>query len=253
MRDYLRNLFPRRGLPAAAPLNAARQRDDRPPSTADGVAELRAQLAAEEAALSWLWPPQDLHDPDAWDTYWRNQISHDVVGIQNIFCDDEEIAGVLRANGLRTVLCVGSGLLREPITLAEAGFDVTAIDLSPYAMNLARRAADHFLGQRAPTPGFVIGDLMDTAICPGPFDMIIERRTLQLFPDGERPAALEAVANRLAQRGIFFSHCHDSRWRPPAEPVHRTASWFHENGWDIWQQRPGSLKDRAAWLYTTTG
>jgi hypothetical protein len=26
-----------------------------------------------------------------------------------------------------------------------------------------------------------------------------------------------------------------------------------ETGWDIWRQRPGSLKDRAAWLYVTTG
>jgi hypothetical protein len=31
---------------------------------------------------------------------------------------------------------------------------------------------------------------MDSAVCPGPDDVIIERRTLQLFADEERPHAL---------------------------------------------------------------
>jgi hypothetical protein len=40
--------------------------------------------------------------------------------------------------GLKTVLCAGNGMLPEPLALGEAGFHVTALDLSPVAMRLAK-------------------------------------------------------------------------------------------------------------------
>ena len=98
----------------------------------------------------------------------------------------------------------------------------------------------------------VCGDLRDEALCKGPFDVIVERLTLQLFSDNERPAVIAAVAGRLAPRGIFFSHCHDGRWKPPAEPRHWTAGWFVEHGWPIWSGQR-DIAGRAAWLQRSTG
>jgi len=40
---------------------------------------------------------------------------------------------------------------------------------------------------------------MDPAICPGPFDVIVERRTLQLFPSGERGAAVARLSDAWRQ------------------------------------------------------
>jgi hypothetical protein len=48
------------------------------------------------------------------------------------------------------------------------------------------------------------------------YDVVIDRKTPQLYPHKERPTAINAVANRLASRGIFLSHCHDGFWRPLA-------------------------------------
>jgi hypothetical protein len=75
---------------------------------------------------------------------------------------------------------------------------------------------------------------------------------LQFTGDTERPAALQAIANRLSPWGIFFSQCHDGGWKPPAKPQHATRAWFEAMGWHLWQS--GSpLTGRVAWLLTTTG
>jgi SAM-dependent methyltransferase len=234
MRKFLEKLLGRRAAGEAK----SNENDD--------VADL-AELFGD---MEWLCPPNTVHDPHAWDAYWKNQVTHGLgPEIFDMFLDSDEMVGVLRANGLRSVLCVGNGISQEPRMLAKAGFDVAAMDLSPVAMYLCTRICE----EGGPIPRFVVGDLIDPAICPGPFDVVIERRTLQLFPDSERPLALQAVANRLAQRGIFFSHCHDSGWRPPADPYHATESWFHENGWDVWRHDTESLKGRAAWPFMSTG
>jgi hypothetical protein len=114
--------------------------------------------------------------------------------------------------------------------LAAAGFDVTALDLSPFATEAAKAAVPpddylvNLLEGRSLSPNgrldFVVGDLSDASVCPGPFDVVIERRTLQLYPQHSRPSALLAVADRLAPRGIFSSHAHDGGWRPPAPRTH---------------------------------
>ena len=87
---------------------------------------------------------------------------------------------------------------------------------------------------------------------PGPYDVVIERLTLQLYSDEYKPRALQAVANRLASPGIFFSQSHDGCWKPPAPRVHKNEWWFGAEGWPIWPS-DGPLTTRVAWLLTTTG
>jgi hypothetical protein len=217
--------------------------------TQAGPAELDDADLLDE--LSWLWPPDDLHDPEAWNTYWRNQLKHGLApGLVDMFCRTDELIAAFRANDLRTVLCVGSGLSFEPCNLNVAGFDTTVLDLSDRAMWAVDRVCASATGT---SPRCVAGDLTDPTVCPGPYDAIVERRTLQLFPEADRPHAIEAVANRLAPRGIFFSHCHDPAWRPPSKPRHWTQAWFEKAGWEIWRQPPQTLRTRAAWLFTSTG
>jgi SAM-dependent methyltransferase len=207
-------------------------------------------IAAIREHMKRLAPPDDLHDAAAWDTYWVNNIQAGwVAALSDIFCDDKATIAALRENRLQSVLCVGSGLSLEPHRLVAAGFDVTALDLSPYALGLVER----YCALHPPAPRLVVGDLTDPTVCPGPYDVIIERRTLQLFAGSDRAPAMQAVANRLAPRGIFFSHCHDGWSRSPAQPQHWTRPWFEENGWDIWWGGPGTLRERTAWLILSTG
>ena len=99
---------------------------------------------------------------------------------------------------------------------------------------------------------FVVGDLRDAECCPGPYDVVIDRKTLQLYPEAERPIANQAVASRLGSPGIFFSQAHDGAWKPPQRRIHALESWFRAEGWPIWQG-DGPLKGRVAWLLMTTG
>jgi hypothetical protein len=212
--------------------------------------------------FGWMSPPNTVVDPGPWDQYWHDQLSHGVAGFVHMFVDDGKLVDAMLANGLKTVLCIGNGVSQEPRALAWAGFDVTAMDLSPLATELARRATppDDFLkqlvggksGGRNGLLEFVVGDVRDSSCCPGPYDVVIDRKTLQLFPGADRATAMQAVANRLASRGIFFSHAHDGSWKPPAPRRHATESWFRTEGWQFW--RGGTrLTTRVAWLLTTSG
>jgi hypothetical protein len=219
----------------------------------------------DDPELSWLIPPADPLDAGAWDHYWTKHLEHGI-GPQlfDMFCDDRQLVTVMRNKGMSSVLCAGSGISQEPRALAEAGFRVVALDLSPKAMEIARslefpaHAFESYcdVGSRRPegTVEFVVGDLLDPNRCPGPFDVIIERRTAQLFLAEGLEGILSAMANRLSKTGIFLSHSHDGGWKPPGSPRHFTKSWFKENGWHVCT---GSLDQvpsgRVAWLYTTTG
>lgn len=246
MRELLRKLFGRQPAPVL----------DEP-----GGAEDRARFESSED-FKWMFPPSTVVDPVAWDRYWQDQLSHEVAGFVHLFVDDGELVDAMRANELSTVLCIGNGISQEPRALAWAGFDVTSLDISPFATKVASEAAppDDFLarlvgGRSGGQNGrveFVVGDLGDQACCPGPYDVVIDRKTLQLWPDADRPTAVQAVASRLASRGIFFSQSHDGGWKPTAPRRHAVEPWFAAQGWEFWR-RDVALTGRVAWLFTTTG
>lgn len=211
---------------------------------------------------SWLHPPITLVDPEPWDRYWYEHLSRGYGYFAHLFCDDGEMVDTMRANGLKTILCVGNGISQEPRALAWAGFDVTALDLSPYATRvssedipptelLAQLVGERSGGQNGNLK-FVAGNLCDSECCPGPYDVVIERLTLQLYSEEYRSKAMQAVANRLASRGIFFSQAHNGRWRPPEPRIHALESWFRAEGWPTWPL-DGPLTTRVAWLFITTG
>lgn len=212
---------------------------------------------------SWIEPPISLVDPAPWDRYWYERLAHGVGDFVHLFCDDGELVDTMRANNLKTVLCVGNGISQEPRALAWAGFDVTALDLSSYAMEVAREAtppaellAELIGGRSGGLNGnlkFVAGNLCDAECCPGPYDVVIERLTLQLYSAEYQHRAIQAVANRLASPGIFFSQYHSGRWKPPAPLVHANEWWFRMEGWPIWPSGKDLLTTQVAWLLKSTG
>ena len=154
----------------------------------------------------------------------------------------------MRANDLRSVLFVGNGLALEPKLFMDEGFDVTIMDLSAFAMNRIQEAIvrNNLRGE------CVTGDLLDASLARGPFDVIVERRTLQLFEDAERDQALAAITNRLAPRGLFVTHAHLGSWRPGTPRTHPAEEWLRNTGWPTWT--PGAtIRERAVLTYVTTG
>jgi Methyltransferase domain len=224
--------------------------------------------------------------PDAayWDQWWNDLLSDGralpymfpiiespmVLHQGNYYAvahSDDLLISVMVEHGLRTILCAGSGISMEPRALAEAGFNVTALDVSPTALRvvegieLGPNGVRHFCGSGAHRTGghvdFVVGSLLDMTVCPGPFDVVIERRTVQRFEENDRPAALRALAGRLGEIGILLSHCNDNQYFPSKERGlfhHASESWFRERGWTIWDLSPEcALKGRVAWLVRSSG
>ena len=158
------------------------------------AATAKAEMApGREDDMAWFFPPCDVRSGEPWDQYWGAQLDHGLgPQLQDMFCDDDALLDAMHTRGLTTVLCVGSGISQEPHALAAAGFDVTALDISPFAMRFASeltlspsRVGQFFDLQRTRPGGtvkFAVGDLVDSTVCPGPFDVVIERKTLQLFP-----------------------------------------------------------------------
>jgi hypothetical protein len=101
----------------------------------------------DDTDFRWMCPPRTLVDPAPWDKYWHEQLSHGVAGFVHLFVDDGELVDAMRANGLRSGLCVGNGISLEPHALAWAGLEVTALDISPLAVKVASEQAppDDFL------------------------------------------------------------------------------------------------------------
>jgi hypothetical protein len=181
----------------------------------------------------------------------------------DMMSSDPSLPGLLTRRGARTILCAGNGLSTEALALALLGFRVTALDISALTaqvMGGMLRNPDHpvrridgvgiddentvtfaFAGPlnpelcpaihrrvaHAPRGGgalaFVTGDLMNPDVCPGPFDVVVERRTVQLFPRQEKSLALESLVGRLPERGVFVSHQHQGWEIWPAEDALRRS------------------------------
>ena len=224
------------------------------------------ESSSVDEMMELLQPPEDLLDGEAWDTYWENHLKFGFgPPMFDMMFDDADLVRAMRAAELATVLCVGNGMSMEPRALAAAGFHVTALDVAPRVTSFARRAplddqyVANLIGDGEQRPGgevdFVTGNILDGSVCPGPFDIVIERRTAQNYAAKDMMGDfLVAAASRLAKKGIFVSHCHDGAWRPGRDPSHLPGDWFKEQGWLIWQGEGADTLDRqVAWLIRSTG
>src|SRR3954452_9277956 len=90
-------------------------------------------------------------------------------------------------------IVVGCGLGDDAEELARRGFDVTAFDIAPSAVQWCRR---RFANSRV---RYEVGDaLAPHPVWRGGFDLIVESYTLQAIPEELRRRAMEQIAKLLA-------------------------------------------------------
>jgi SAM-dependent methyltransferase len=99
----------------------------------------------------------------------------------------------------RRALVVGSGLGTDAEFIAERGFDVVGFDVSPTAVEMARRRfADSVVD-------YVVADLLDL---PGEwrkaFDLVVESLTVQSMPIAYHARASTNVARTVAEGGTLL-------------------------------------------------
>jgi SAM-dependent methyltransferase len=100
------------------------------------------------------------------------------------------------------VAVVGCGLGDDARELSKRGYEVTAFDCSPTAIEWAKRIDP---GQAAI---FTVADLFDA---PGRwrrrFDLVVEVNTIQSLPPRKRAEAMRAIAEMLAAHGLLLVVC----------------------------------------------
>ncbi|HND61066.1 MAG TPA: methyltransferase domain-containing protein [Opitutaceae bacterium] len=99
------------------------------------------------------------------------------------------------------VLVPGCGAGYEVAAFAEAGYEVTAIDLAPAAVELARKRLGPQLADRV-----ILGDFFTHSFGAQQFDLIYERTFIcSLWPD-QRTDYRDRVASLLRHRGLLIGY-----------------------------------------------
>jgi len=120
-----------------------------------------------------------------------------------------EAPALVRPGG--RVLVVGCGLGHDAAELGARGFDVTAIDVCPSAIDHARRLHPE-LGDR-----FQVADAMEPpARLLRRFDLVVEVHTLQSLPPSSWEDLAKSIASMLCAHGVLLSVC---RGRPDETPL----------------------------------
>jgi SAM-dependent methyltransferase len=98
-------------------------------------------------------------------------------------------------------LDLGCGTGPASCYLAEAGFDVTGIDIAPSAIALAREMA----AKRNLDIKFLVADVCREPFPEGPFDLVVDGHLLHciVFP-AERSALLEKIRGSMTDDGEFW-------------------------------------------------
>jgi SAM-dependent methyltransferase len=111
----------------------------------------------------------------------------------------QELRGVPSGRALD----LGSGEGRNAVWLAEGGWQVTAVDFSPVALDKARRLAQ----ARRVTVRWVLQDLRNYEPEPGAYDLVLV--AYLHLPPVERAAVLAGAAAALAPHGTLLVIGHD--------------------------------------------
>ena len=138
-------------------------------------------------------PDGELTDPIDWDSrYVAGTTGWDLGGPVPLLTD-ALAAGLLGAPG--AALAPGAGRGHDAAALAEAGWDVTVVDLSPTA---AAYAGEHY-----PDVSYVIGDALDAGLVRdrvSEVDLLWDHTFLCALPPGMRPRVGD-LARRLVRPG----------------------------------------------------
>ncbi len=150
------------------------------------------------------------HDQDR-PTDWFDSIYTDAEGDHEaVFWADLEpspyLLKWLKNNPLqcagRKAIIIGCGVGDDAEALSEAGYEVTAFDISPEAIRLCRNRYP------ASKVDYLVADLFDY---PSPwsenFDLVYECNTIQVLPGKYRIQARDAMISLLATQGHILVSC----------------------------------------------
>ncbi|MCZ7583415.1 MAG: class I SAM-dependent methyltransferase [Deltaproteobacteria bacterium] len=159
--------------------------------------------------------------------YRAGPVPWDIGRPQPVFvrlADDGEIVG--------TVLDVGCGTGDNAIELARRGFDVTAIDAAPTAIERARAKAEN----KGISVRFLNTDALSPDLDGARFQTVIDSGLFHVFSDEERPLFEKMLAEKLEPGGSYFLLCfseHETRPDGPRRVTQTEIKGTFQKGWRV--------------------
>ena len=108
----------------------------------------------------------------------------------------EYATAIFRKNGVRKILVPGSGYGRNTRIFSEAGFEVTGIEISDTACEMAR--------EYDPQSRIHNGSVLDMPLTPDQYDAIYCYNVLHLFRERERELCLQQCTDRVKDNGLLY-------------------------------------------------
>jgi SAM-dependent methyltransferase len=142
-----------------------------------------------------------------WDQFYRRRLeSGNDLDWEGLWT--EPFLVPLRQAGARTILELGCGTGNDAARLADAGYSVTAVDLSSEAIGRAR-------ARNGSVARFVIADMTQRLPFPGgSFDAVMSNVAMHMFPDAVTRAVFAEVERVVRSGGLFLFHVNALEDRP---------------------------------------
>lgn len=131
------------------------------------------------------------------------------VPIHWVFGAQTELAELVESGRIRPgrAIDLGCGVGREAIFLAERGFEVTGVDISPTAIGMAKQAA----ADAGVDVDFLVDDLTGLTKVSGTYDLIVDVGAFNDLNATQRDAYLREVLPLGAARSTFFLMCFQNK------------------------------------------
>ena len=132
---------------------------------------------------------------------------------------------LFRKDGVKSILVPGSGYGRNSRLFSSSGFNVTGVEISGTACNIAK--------QFDPASKVYEGSVLDMSFVPDTFDAIYCFNTLHLFRGNERILFIRECLDKLGEPGLAFFTVFSED-----EPTFGQGRWVESNTYESRPDRP---------------
>lgn len=212
---------------------------------------------------------------EEWDNWWKDYEKEGLYKSDyfpfyrlNYYCSE-----VFEEKRYKTILFVGNGISQEPQEFCYAGYKVIAMDISPYATNIAInvKPSEEDLTMRFQSydtntkkyqdeswlvkhkPGgeisFIVADINDPEICLGQYDIVVCRKVLQYFENAYLQEICRSLIKRISENGCLILEVVNNQ-----QALKNIKEVLRQEKLTVYgEEGKGFFQEKGAWVIFGTG